>query len=211
MQISLTNTGMPNSQLQSTNADHWGPIVSIVPGIVSVRPLPSDEAKVCRCLDNVERTIGLRGGSAVYGWAFADGGPISVEGQSVKELYRRWVNHVIWADHLGNLWEVTPMFDLIEPERIAWGQIEFLPDPTAAFQLSSDGILASHPSRYVALCQEGEEVTHTLNLATRETSADRRAAYLNDAVANLTSLGYRAPKWRADPRADRVGIWLFVE
>src|SRR5436190_23810465 len=76
---------------------------------LTVPPRAGDEARVGKCYNNVMAAISRHGGQAVYGWALTDLGPHRLgSGKTPAPLYRRWLNHVVWRDAHGKLWEVSP-------------------------------------------------------------------------------------------------------
>ena len=194
-------------------------VITTVPGIVKVMPFPHREALFARCYDNVRTLIQQRGGEPVFGWSLADFGPTSRGEHSVRPLYRRWVNHVVWSDERSRLWEVSPGIDNLDPNSKTYCPTEFFPDPCATFHILSDCDWSARPSRYVPVCAEGEEVARLLGQAHRASSVQQLADCLSRAVAVLQSLGYRDAAWalaspleQHDPKFySTLGIWLIVE
>src|SRR5262245_30282427 len=83
----------------------WSDFVS---DIITVPPYPWEGAKVGKCYNNVKELIRLHGGDYCYGWALTDFGPHRCLGlREPPALYRRWLNHVVWRDANGMLWEVS--------------------------------------------------------------------------------------------------------
>jgi len=104
-----------------------------------VPPLASDEAQVGKCYNNVIGAIKRHGGEAVYGWALTDFGPHRVSGSTTPApLYRRWLNHVVWRDAQGKVWELSPNAVIDDRSSPQFLPTEFIPDPTATFEIWSD-------------------------------------------------------------------------
>src|SRR5262245_11077288 len=96
-------------ELMIVNAGAWHSAFAPMPSNVQfVRPLAWDDALTGKCYRNVRAMIDRHGGEAVFGWALTDYGPHRAFGGSEPPLYRRWLNHVVWRDPQGKLWEVTP-------------------------------------------------------------------------------------------------------
>jgi hypothetical protein len=119
------------------------------------------------CWGNVKQIVAQFGGSFAYGWAFDFYGPWTQTGRQIAPLYSRWVNHVVWRDSNGVLWEVTPHRNLFDPKDWTWASTCFLPDDEAQFTIVSDEIGKPQPSLYIALQREGEWTADCLSLAER--------------------------------------------
>src|SRR5689334_20409027 len=107
-------------------------------GTIRVPPAPWAGAKAGQCYDNVREMIRHHGGDYVFGWAVGEHGPLRVSGAYPPPLYRRLVNHVVWQDRDGKLWEVSPNIIVESAEQTQFLKTEFLVDQTAAFKPNSD-------------------------------------------------------------------------
>jgi len=164
-----------------------------------------------RCYDNVTYLVKLLGGEPVYGWALADSGPLSDRNQQLPPLYGRWINHVVWRDGGGKLWEVTPRFEVGNLARTAWSPTTFAVDSEASFVLDENASLA-RPSRYVALRSAGEPVAELLNRAEQADSEPERTRLLVMALAEIASRGFTPKECRVETIGTRTNnIWLIAE
>ena len=93
----------------------------------------------------------------------------------------------MWRDTAGKLWEVTPnaVIDKDRPEAGFVGT-EFLPDPEAQFEISSDENWVAGHSRYVPLRPAGVAVTELLTQAQYSTG-NTRVGLLNKTAADIMS------------------------
>src|SRR3954464_13521359 len=103
--------------------------------VVTAAPLPWDDARVGKCYNNVNEMVKRRGGEMAYGWALTDFGPHRCNGLGdPPPLYRRWLNHVVWRDTSGQLWEVTPNAVIDNHKECHFAPTIFLPDEDATFE-----------------------------------------------------------------------------
>ena len=134
--------------------------------IVVVPARPWNGAKVGKCLKNVQEMIRQYGGRLCYGWALTDFGPHRASGsREPPPLYRRWLNHVVWCDAEGQLWEVSPNAVIDNHTETHFRDTEFEPDPEATFEIISDEQWFTRPSRYIAERPEGAIVAELLDRA----------------------------------------------
>src|SRR6266481_6961568 len=152
---------------------------------VVVPPAPWPGAQVGKCYNNVQAMISRRGGEALYGWALTDFGPHRALGGSEPPLYRRWLNHVVWRDPEGQLWEVSPNAVIGNYQEQQFLATEFVPEPSATFDVMSDEVWYTRPTRYVALRPEGVVVTDLLTQAQHATSDAARNYWLREALTAL--------------------------
>jgi hypothetical protein len=178
-----------------------------------VPPLESDEALVGKCYNNVQRMIRDRGGSACYGWALTDFGPHQAGGVKKEPLYRRWINHVVWRDAAGLLWEVSPntIIDSDTPQKL-FMPTEFLPEPEATFEVISETEWLARATRYIPTRPEGFAVAELLAQAQHAMNDDIRTYWLRKALASLADAGFTPKEWRVETIGNRTGsIWLIAE
>jgi hypothetical protein len=152
------------------------------------------------------------GGDFCYGWALTDFGPHRASGdREPPPLYRRWLNHVVWQDIAGHLWEVTPGAFIDDPSKTEFLDTEFIPDSPATFEHYSDTEWFTRPSQYIALRPEGVAVVELLTKAQHSTGEDRDAV-LQPALMALKPAGFRPREWKVELVGPRTGsIWLIAE
>jgi hypothetical protein len=175
-------------------------------------PHPWDGAKVGKCYLNVKEMIRRHGGQYCYGWALTDFGPHRCNGhRDPPPLYRRWLNHVVWRDGAGHLWEVTPNAVIDDHTQSAFAATEFILDPEATFDIVSDEQWLTRHCRYVSVRPEGGPVGELLTLA-QNAIGDARHQYLTEALAALKSAGFKPREWKVELIGERTGsIWLIAE
>ena len=176
-------------------------------------PRASDEARVGKCYTNVLSAIRRDGGQAVYGWALTDFGPHRLSGgKTPAPLYRRWLNHVVWRDPQGKIWEVSPnavIDDHSEPEFLP---TEFIPDATGTFTILSEKDWVTKHSRYPPVRPEGVTVTEYLTKAQLAVDSRERNRWLGEALNALWASGFRPREWKVEMIGERTGsIWLIAE
>jgi hypothetical protein len=203
------------SELLIFNAGSWQS-ASLAPspaGIQVVPPAPWDEAKVGKCYINVKAMIDRHGGEAVYGWALTDFGPHrATVSNSPPPLYRRWLNHVVWRDTSGKLWEPTPNAVIDDHAQRRFAATEFLLDPAATFEFLPDGEWYTRPTRYIPLRPEGILVADLLTHAQHACGEQERNYWLREALAALQTSGFRPREWKVEIVGTRTGsIWLIAE
>jgi len=178
-----------------------------------VAPLPSAEALVGKCYNNVSAAIKQYGGKAVYGWAVTDFGPHRLSGsKKPAALYRRWLNHVVWRDPQGKVWEVSPNAVIDDHSEREFLPTEFIPDPLATFEIASDNEWFTRPSRYIPVRPEGITVTAHLTKAQHAGTVEERNCWLGEALKALAAAGFRPREWKVEMVGHRTGsIWLIAE
>jgi len=180
---------------------------------VTVPPLPSNEARVGKCYNNVMSAISRQDGEAVYGWALTDFGPHRISGDKTPEpLYRRWLNHVLWRDAEGQMWEVSPNAVIDDHSEREFLPTEFIPDATATFEIHSEEEWFTRPSRYLPVRPEGITVADYLTKAQLAPNAGERNRWLGEALNALSLAGFRPREWKVEMIGKRTGsIWLIAE
>jgi hypothetical protein len=197
----------------TTGADcQWDAAVRAAPGgVLRVAAAPWDGAQVGKCYLNVQEVIRRAGGAAVYGWALTDFGPHQLHGMKLPPLYRRWLNHVVWRDAHGQLWEVSPNAVIDNHDETQFVATEFLPDSEATFEFISEDEWYTRPTRYIPQRPEGALVTELLNRA-QLASGNERNHLLGQALAALQLAGFRPREWKVECIGPRTGsIWLIAE
>jgi len=194
--------------------DFWA-TSSPQPGATNVlvaAPAPWQGARVGKCYNNVQAMVSQRGGEAVYGWALTDYGPHRAFGGKEPPLYRRWLNHVVWRDPEGQLREVSPNAVIGNYEQQEFLATEFVPDPSATFEIISDEVWFTRPTRYVPLRPEGVVVTDLLTQAQLAIGDSARHYWLREALTALAMAGFRPREWKVETVGQRTGsIWLIAE
>lgn len=193
----------------------WG---TVSPGVASIQrvvapPSPWNEAKVGKCYWNVMEMIRRHGGEAAYGWALTDFGPHRARGGSEPPpLYRRWLNHVLWRDGQGRLWEVSPNTRIDNPSLTEFRPTEFLLDPEATFEIVSEQTWSTRPCRYVPLRPEGVLIADLLTSAQHAVGDEARNYWLGRALSAIQLAGFRPREWKVETIGERTGsIWLIAE
>jgi len=180
---------------------------------LTVPPLPSDEWRVGKCYNNVMAAIARHGGEAVYGWALTDFGPHRISGSKTPApLYRRWLNHVVWRDLQGKLWELSPNAVIDDHSTKQFLPTEFIPDAMATFEILSDEEWFTRPSRYLPVRPEGIAVSDYLTKAQLADSDPERNTWLGEALKALAVAGFQPREWKVEMVGRRTGsIWLIAE
>jgi hypothetical protein len=187
------------------------PCVPDLSSVVTVPPKPWPAARLGKCLTNVQEMIRQHGGEQVCGWAI-DYGPLRLHGWYPPPLYSRWLNHVVWRDPQGNLWEVSPHLALNDTQELLFQATQFLIDPTATLDVSSEDDWGSRPCRYIALRPEGVEVVKRLERAQAAITSDVRTHWIKEALAALTPAGFTPREWKVETIGQRTGtIWLLAD
>ena len=179
-------------------------------GAIVVLPLPWKEAQAGRCYNNVQAIIRQRGGEAVFGWLLCENGPLQRNGGYQPPLYRRWMNHVLWRDPEGRLWEVSPCAKENPADENTFITVNFLPDPAAKFDVTSDWHWTTRPSRYEPLRPEGRSLADYLRRAQDTDNPAERADWLMKAFFALQEAGYRPKEMQLDAAGTRLTSVLCV-
>src|SRR5262245_25996834 len=193
---------------------HWTAAPLSLPqdnlALAQAKPWPG--AKVGKCYLNVKEMIRLYGGELVYGWALTDFGPHRITKSNETPLYRRWLNHVVWRDPPGKLWEVTPNAVVDNHALQRFANTDFLPDPEATFEIVSDETWFPRPCRYIPTRSEGVLVAELLTKAQRAIGDEARNVWLGRALSALQLAGFRPREWKVETIGERTGsIWLIAE
>lgn len=203
---------MPDITTVNPDFGNAGSFAFIPSNLQFVPPAPWEGAKVGKCWNNVQAMIARHGGDAMYGWALTDFGPHRAFGGSEPPLYRRWLNHVVWRDPQGRLWEVTPNAVIDNHAERQFVTTEFLPDPDATFEFLAAEEWFTRPTRYVPLRPEGVLVTDLLTQAQHAVGDKARNYWLREALAALQLAGFRPREWKVETIGQRTGsIWLIAE
>lgn len=197
-----------------TTSGSWEqPALSLGSPIFAVDALPSDEARVGKCYNNVQATIARKGGQAAYGWALTDFGPHRARGgKQPAPLYRRWLNHVLWRDPSGKLWEVTPNAVVDNHSIREFKSTEFIVEAAATFEIITDDEWYTRPARYLPQRPEGVQAAECLNKVQHAQSDNERNQWLGEALRAIAAAGFRPLEWKIEMVGERMGsIWLIAE
>ena len=161
------------------------------------------------CWHHVRRVVETLGGEFAYGWALASVGPAVQSGSQFLPLYSRWVNHVLWCDPNGSLWEVTPVRDEVT-SAATWMPTTFVPDNEAHFEIASDENCCPRPSVYFALRPEGEWTADCLCQAERA-SREAQDYWVARALHAIRKAGLVPTNWRLKRAGDKLrDIWIMA-
>jgi hypothetical protein len=176
-------------------------------------PFQSDEARVGKCYNNVQAAIARHGGEATYGWALTDFGPHRGRGGKLPPpLYRRWLNHVLWRDPRGKVWEVTPNAVVDNHSVREFKPTEFILDATATFEIITNEEWYTRPARYLPVRPEGVSTADCLTKAQLAQDERERNHWLGEALRSIAALGFRPLEWKVEMVGRRMGsIWLIAE
>jgi len=157
--------------------------------------------------------IARQGGEAVYGWALTDFGPHRARGGNLPAaLYRRWLNHVLWRDPRGQVWEVTPNAVIDDHQVRGFRPTEFIPEASATFEIITDEEWYTRPARYLPLRPEGIPTAECLTKAQLAKEEHERNHWLGEALRAIAALGFRPLEWKVEMVGRRMGsIWLIAE
>lgn len=180
------------------------------PAVIKVPPAPWAAGKAGHCHDNVLEMMQRHGGEAVYGWALAEFGPLTDRGWRAPPLYRRWVNHVVWRDTLGRLWEVSPRATVENHEEAGFQDTEFLPHSSAMPGQKALQDWFRTGTRYVPVRQEGTEAAKHLTLAQAAGSHEEMVLAINNAVSAIGKAGFQPTKVVVQNIAGNTSsIWIY--
>lgn len=198
-----------------TMSGRWEqPAISLgATNVLVAEPLRSDEARVGKCYNNVQMAIAQHGGEAAYCWALTDFGPHRARGgNQPAPLYRRWLNHVLWRDPRGKVWEVTPNA-VVDNHRIReFKPTEFILDASATFEIITEEEWYTRPARYLPLRPEGVVTADCLTKAQFAKDEYERNHWLGEALRAIAALGFRPLEWKVEMVGRRMGsIWLIAE
>src|SRR5262245_23338125 len=176
---------------------------------LEVPPFAWHGADAGKCWQNVRTLVASLGGKFSYGWALGSAGPTVRATPQRMPLYYRWVNHVVWCDSNGQLWEVTPIRDEIDGN-ISWRPTDFVVDDQATFEFVSDEVCCPQPAIYVAVKPEGEWTADCLchvERAAREVQED----WLERALYSIRQAGLEPESWRVKRVGDILrDVWIFA-
>jgi len=173
-----------------------------------VEPLPRPEAPPGKCWQNVRQLVRLHGGTAVQGWALGDAGPVAPSNQLAAPLYSRWVNHILWCDLAGRLWEVTPYRNPLSGN-VTWEPTHFVIDDNAGFETATEAICCPQPAVYVAVRPEGQAVADFLCRAERA-PLDEQEQWVQQALESIKRFGFTPISWRLTRVGDKLRDILIV-
>jgi len=207
-QLAMNDVWVVPTEAWGAVAPSFGPNQRVV-----APPAPWNEARVGKCYWNVLQMIGRHGGQAVYGWALTDFGPHRLHGRrDLPPLYRRWLNHVLWRDQQGQVWEVSPNMRIDQPGQTEFRPTEFLLDPDVTFEIVCEDNWQTRPCRYVPLRPEGVLVAELLTKAQHAVGDQVRNEWLGRALSALQLAGFRPREWKVETIGDRTGsISLIAE
>jgi len=203
------------SELSISGVADWQPssITLGATNMLTALPWSSDDARVGKCYNNVQTLVNRFGGEAAYGWALTDFGPHRARnGKHPAPLYRRWINHVLWRDSRGTLWEVTPNAVVDNHSVREFKPTEFILDPTATFEIITDHEWYTRPSRYLPVRPEGITVADYLTKAQLAADEQSRNHWLGMSLQAIEAAGFKALEWKVEMIGKRTGsIWLIAE
>jgi hypothetical protein len=176
--------------------------------VMVVEPFLWDGLRGRACWHHVKQIVAERGGSFIYGWALGTPGPIDHSSRYTVPLYARWVNHVLWSDHDGQLREVTPIHDELSGQR-AWQSTHFIVDDAAGFEIATDQVCCPQPAIYVAVRPEGELAADYLCQAERA-ARDKQDYWVMRAVEAVRCAGLTPTSWRVRRVGDKLRDVLIV-
>jgi hypothetical protein len=203
---------MTDISIVTTGFWDWMPCGMAPDQVVFVPPMPWEGARVGKCYINVKEMIRRHAGEAVYGWALTDCGPFQVAGGSEPPLYRRWLNHVVWRDSHGQMWEVSPNAVIDNHAERQFLPTDFVLDPEATFEIISDEEWFTRPTRYIPLRPEGVLVADLLTQAQHAVGEQARNQFLGQALSAIQLAGFRPREWKVETVGQRTGsIWLIAE
>jgi hypothetical protein len=176
----------------------------------SVPHLVLEGAVIGKCWHNASRVVTERGGSLVYGWALSGIGPLAMSGSVLLSLYSRWINHIVWADGDGKLWEVTPHSNAVGQDAVHNPTI-FVRDDEARFIDASNERCSPRAAVYVAMRPEGEWTADCLCLAERVNGGEQDL-WLDRALHSIRQGGFVPATWRVERMHDKIAdAWLFAK
>ena len=124
-------------------------------------------------------------------------------------LYSRWVNHIVWRDTNGKLWEVTPHFEL-PSHREFWEPTVFIRDDESPFEVATDENCCPRPAIYAAVRVAGEWTADCLCQAERA-PRETQDLWLDRALFSIRLAGFEASEWRVERVGDRISdAWLIA-
>jgi hypothetical protein len=204
----------PRGGDSASGAKAIGALPPSAPDFARVRtipPRPWPGARLGKCLLNVQEMIREQGGEAAFGWAI-EYGPLRLQSWYPPPLYSRWLNHVVWRDPAGVLWEVSPHVTLDDMQGMRFLATQFFADPTATFDVQSEEDWNTRPCRYLPLRPEGEAVAACLNQAQAAVTDADRTHWIQRALASLPTAGFTPREWKLETVGERTGtIWLIAD
>jgi hypothetical protein len=176
---------------------------------IIAEPFDSRTAVPGKCLQNVKQLVQSHGGAFAYGWALSGLGPIASSGE-VQPLYSRWCNHVIWRDHNGRLWEVTPSVDPLDIAKIVIGPTNFILDDHAQFEIATDDVCCPQPAIYIPARREGEWTSDCLCQLERAIGI-AQDYWLARTLYSIKQAGLIPTNWRVRRIGDKLrDIWILA-
>jgi hypothetical protein len=176
--------------------------------VMVIEPLDVCDIPGGSCWHHVREVVGTLGGTFVYGWALGSPGPVNSSTTFVVPLYNRWVNHVLWRDSNGVLWEVTPFRNEIGRDTV-WTPTHFIPDDDAQFEITSDEVCCPQPAVYVAVRPAGERAADCLCHAERA-PREMQDHWVAQAMQSIEQAGFVAENWRLKRVGDMLRDILIV-
>jgi hypothetical protein len=176
--------------------------------VIVVEPFEGIGPSGRTCWHHVRHVIQSLGGTFAYGWALGTPGPLVPSNRLAAPLYARWVNHVLWLDPNGVLWEVTPVRDELDC-KLRWEPTHFIRDDEAQFEIAADEICCPRPAVYVAVRPDGERTADCLCEAERA-SPETQGHWINAALDSIQQAGLVPVSWRVKRVGDKLRDVLVV-
>jgi len=120
------------------------------------------------------------------------------------------MNHVLWRDGSGKLWEVSPCEKEDPAAENTFISVSFWPDPSADFAIQSEQVWDTQPSRYEPLRPEGQPLVDCLVRAQAAESPAERADWLMKAFFALQTAGFNPKEMQLDAQGTRLTSVLCV-
>ena len=179
---------------------------------VSVPSMAVGGGKPGQCYFNVMEMISRHGGEPVFGWALCESGPSHTKNAYPPPLYQRWVNHVVWRDAAGLLWDVSPKVAAENPDHLFFSPTDFLIDPSANFEHASAKERPRIHFRFVPVRHEGEEVTQFLTLAQSAKTQDEMLKWIQKAIRSVAMSGFQPRKAVIQSvNGETRNIWIYAD
>jgi hypothetical protein len=176
---------------------------------IIVEPFGWSAAIPGECWQNARKTSQSFGGTLAYGWVLAGVGPTIASKRQFTPVYHRWINHVLWRDANGRLWEVTPHWDTEHSDQGVWLPSHFILEKPANVEV--DDSWQPKPAIYVSARPEGDVAADCLNQAVRA-ARDQQEPWLERALRSLPPAEFTPREWRVERVGDHIrDAWLIAE
>ena len=131
------------------------------------------------------------------------------DASATPPLYYRWVNHVVWRDRNGLLWEGTPIRDEID-RTTSWLPTTFVADENAEFVIASEEFCCPLPAVYVAARPEGEWTADCL-CQLEQAGRSVQDLWLDRALFSLRQAGFEPTSRRVKRVGDILrNVWIYA-